>query len=121
MASTIETLGFSQAATMYVSDNARRMYPREGTVAHEYVFDVCGGFRSPSRMWPYSLIKPVLTKKFVRWLAIEHPSEAERFGLSGALAWAAEHRAKELKKAARAAARDARVSGTTQPAAVRRI
>lgn len=40
-----------------------------------------GGYRTPSRAWPHSHSKPLMTAKFAKWLKVNHPDIAGRFGL----------------------------------------
>jgi hypothetical protein len=57
-------------------DSAGRWYP-----THEITEKYCTGYRSPSRAWPHSYAKAVLTTKFAKWAATEHPDFAKQMGI----------------------------------------
>lgn len=60
-------------------DNAGRWYPDEGSVAEQYLG--LHGYRSPSRAYPHSYSKPLLTRKFAKWLTEHHPAIARKYKL----------------------------------------
>lgn len=64
---------------MMEQDNGGRWYPKKGTPADQYINE--NGYRTPSRAWPYSYAKPLMTKKFAKWLRTNHPEEADRLNL----------------------------------------
>lgn len=75
----LKTLSFGEAATLMTrSDNARRMYAVHQT-AIDYI--AIGGYYSPSRTYPYSHIKPLLTVKFAKYMAVNDRDLAVRFGV----------------------------------------
>lgn len=41
-----------------------------------------GNYRKPSRAWPQSHFKPLLTKKFAKWVIKEDAQLAEKLGLA---------------------------------------
>lgn len=57
-------------------DSGGRWYAKH-LVAVEY----CSGYRSPSRVWPQSHAKPLLTRKFAKWCAENHPNVAKEWGI----------------------------------------
>jgi hypothetical protein len=57
-------------------DNANRFYA-ENEVTLEYI--ETNGYRRPSRSWPYSHAKPLMTRKFAKWCEANHPEFASRF------------------------------------------
>lgn len=57
-------------------DNANRWYPKDETVKR---YIDANDYRSPSRAWPYSYAKPLLTKKFAKWATANAPEFAKRF------------------------------------------
>jgi hypothetical protein len=73
------TLDWSDLFTMMSRDNGGRWEAKEGTPAAEYI--ALGGYRSPSRQWPHSHSKPLLTKKFAKWLKENHLDYATQLGL----------------------------------------
>lgn len=60
-------------------DKAGRWYPGEDTP--EWVEEYLSGYRSPSRAYPHSYAKPLLTKKFAKVLAEKDPQLAEEIGV----------------------------------------
>lgn len=52
------------------TDSGNRYYPSHAALI-EYVEQ--GGYRSPSRAWPWSYAKALLTQKAANWLAENHP------------------------------------------------
>ena len=73
------TLEWKDLFTMMGRDTGGRWYATEGTPAHTYIEE--NGYRTPSRKWPHSHSKPLLTKKFAKWLIANHPAEAKKFNL----------------------------------------
>lgn len=73
------TLTWNDLFEMMERDNGGRWYPIEGTPAVEYI--QLNSYRSPSRHWPHSYSKPLLTTKFAKWLITNHPLTASEFGL----------------------------------------
>jgi len=63
-------------------DKGGRFFPSEDTP--EWVHDYCTQFRSPSRAWPYSYAKPLLTKKFAKLLCEKDPQLAIKLGVGDA-------------------------------------
>lgn len=59
-------------------DNGGRWYAADEDCA-KYIQE--NGYRTPSRAWPHSHSKPLLTKKFAKWLCVNAPEKAEKFGL----------------------------------------
>jgi len=68
------TLNWSDLHRLGDFDNANR-FTAINDIAIEYI--EIGGYRTPSRAWPYSHAKPLLTKKFAKWLINNHPEFAE--------------------------------------------
>lgn len=60
-------------------DNGGRWYAIH-PAAKQYIDE--NGYRNPSRAWPYSHAKPLLTQKFARWLRKNYPEAADKWGLS---------------------------------------
>lgn len=60
------------------TDNALRFTATDPVVC-EYI--ALGGYRSPSRAWPHSHSKPLLTAKFAKWAIAKHPQWAASKGL----------------------------------------
>lgn len=65
--------------TFMTRDNGGRWFAEEGTPAYEYITN--NGYRSPSRAWPQSHAKPLMTKKFAKWLKINHSEFSQSLGL----------------------------------------
>ena len=59
-------------------DNAGRWYS-DNDAADEYI-DL-KKYRWPSRNWPYSHARALMTQKFAKWLVENHPAEALALGL----------------------------------------
>lgn len=59
-------------------DKAGRWYS-DNDAADEYI-DL-HNYRWPSRKWPYSHARALMTKKYAKWLVENHPSEALALGL----------------------------------------
>lgn len=60
------------------SDNGHRWYPNDPVVS-EYL--QTHAIRSPSRTYPNSFAKAVMTKKFAKWAVANHPVWAASLGL----------------------------------------
>ena len=73
------TLEWPDLFDLMKRDNGGRWYAREGTPAAQYIDEQ--GYRSPSRAWPHSHSKPLLTKKFAKWLIANHPETAKAYKL----------------------------------------
>lgn len=73
------TLTWADLFTMMTRDNGGRWYVSEGTPAADYI--TANGYRRPSRAWPHSHSKPLLTRKFAKWLLANHPELAAERGL----------------------------------------
>tara|TARA_R110000782_G_C14510876_1_gene379879 strand:- start:289 stop:510 length:222 start_codon:yes stop_codon:yes gene_type:complete len=66
---TINVLTWKDLFTMMSRDNGGRWTANEGTPAAKYIEE--NGYRTPSRAWPHSHSKPLLTKKFAKWLSAQ--------------------------------------------------
>lgn len=68
----------------FKKDNGGRWYASDDTPesVREYVE---GNFRSPSRAWPYSYAKPLLTQKFAKFLTENEPTIAIKCGVAKAV------------------------------------
>jgi len=79
MNTTIESFCWSDIKSFTTQDSAGRIYPCEHTWADIYIR--LGGYRSPSRSWPNSYARPLMTRKFAKWLgdkdAGAKPSKSE--------------------------------------------
>lgn len=53
-----------------------------GYAALDFVREYCKGFRTPSRAWPYSHAKPLLTQKFAKHLVEKDPTLAIKLGVA---------------------------------------
>lgn len=60
-------------------DNGGRFYPSDSTP--ECIKDYLSQYRAPSRAWPHSYAKPLMTKKFSKWLAENHTDLAIKYGI----------------------------------------
>lgn len=60
-------------------DSAGRAYPNPCKPYWRYIYS--NGYRPPSRAYPYSYMKPLMTKKFAKWLMENHRDEAAARGL----------------------------------------
>lgn len=60
-------------------DNGGRWYAETGT-AGAYVSD--NGYRTPSRSWPFSHARPLLTQKFAKYLTEQDPALAIKLGVA---------------------------------------
>jgi hypothetical protein len=65
----INVLTWKDLFTMMSSDSGGRWTANAGTPAAKYIDE--NGYRTPSRAWPHSHSKPLLTKKFAKWLAAQ--------------------------------------------------
>jgi hypothetical protein len=63
----INVLTWKDLFTMMSRDSGGRWTANAGTPAAKYIHE--NGYRTPSRAWPHSHSKPLLTKKFAKWLA----------------------------------------------------
>jgi len=63
-----------------IKDNAGRWYPGDDTP--QPIAEYCYQYRSPSRAWPLSYAKPLLTTKFAKWLTRELPELAIKLGVA---------------------------------------
>lgn len=72
----MRTLTWVDLKRLGKSDNANRWYPTDAIV-EEYIAK--NGYRSPSRQWPQSYARPVMTKKFAKWAEENHPEFSKRF------------------------------------------
>jgi hypothetical protein len=57
-------------------DNGGRWYSAH-PVCDEYID--FNGYRMPSRSWPHSHSRPLLTQKFAKWCDVNHPEFAELY------------------------------------------
>ena len=73
----MRTLGWHDLRGFLYNGTGRKVYPKDGTPFAEYI--EAGGYRMPSRAWPYSHVKPLFTRKFANWLAENHPDFARKF------------------------------------------
>jgi len=69
----METLTWNELRKLGKNDKGNRWFPNDDVCA-EYIQQ--GGYRSPSRAWPYSYAKPLMTKKFIKWVTENHPEWA---------------------------------------------
>ena len=74
-----DTLTWSDLFDMMQRDKGGRWHAIAGTPADEYI--KLNGYRTPSRAWRHSHSKPLLTKKFAKWLKTNHPEYASKYGL----------------------------------------
>ena len=80
VATAKKNLTWQDLFTTMRRDRGGRWYAAEGSAAAEYIAD--NGYRMPSRAWPHSHSRPLLTAKFARWLVANHPAEAKAYGLA---------------------------------------
>ena len=66
--------------TMMSRDNGGRWTAGAGTPAAEYIDS--NSYRTPSRSFPHSHSRPLLTVKFAKWLLANHPQDAEAYGIT---------------------------------------
>ena len=66
----MKTLTWAHLRKFGSFDNANRYYP-DHPALKAYIAE--GGYRSPSRAWPWSYAKPLLTQKCMKWLIANHP------------------------------------------------
>ena len=59
---------------LMVRDNGGRWYAE-----HPVCVEYCAQYRTPSRAWPHSHSKPLLTAKFAKWAEENHPEFAAQF------------------------------------------
>jgi hypothetical protein len=71
----MKTLDWKDVYRLGTTDNAKRWYP------HEEIAPYFGSIRSPSAAWPWSYAKAAQTQKFAKWLLVNRPEVAKRFGL----------------------------------------
>jgi len=76
-----DALTWTDLFTMMSQDSGGRWYALPGTPAEAYIR--ANGYRSPSRAYPHSHAKVLLTKKFAKWLAAKHPETAAKYHLKG--------------------------------------
>lgn len=76
MKTTLEWRDLRGCLTFGAGKKAR---PKEDTPFAEYIEK--GGYREPSHRWPNSHVKPLLTRKFAKWLLETHPKTANSLGL----------------------------------------
>lgn len=74
----MKTLEWNDIFKICSRDNGGRWYASH-EVAKKYIAE--NGYRSPSRAWPYSHAKPLMTAKFAKWAAKNHPEFAEEMGI----------------------------------------
>jgi hypothetical protein len=58
------TLTWPDLFTMMDRDNGNRWYAKPDSPAEQYINE--NGYRTPSRAWPHSHSKPLLTRKFTK-------------------------------------------------------
>jgi len=73
----MKTLDWNAVYKLGTTDKARRWYPNEDIAPY------FGSIRNPSAAWPWSYAKAAQTKKFAKWLVVNRPDVAKRFGLEG--------------------------------------
>lgn len=61
-------------------DSGGRWYA--GSNSPEWVQEYCEQFRTPSRAWPHSHSKPLLTQKFAKLLCEKDPELAVKLGVA---------------------------------------
>ena len=61
-------------------DNGGRWYA--GSNSPKFVQEYCSQFRTPSRAWPHSHAKPLLTQKFAKLLTEKDPRLAIKLGVA---------------------------------------
>lgn len=76
------TLGWKNLWTDFSmsKDNGGRWHPSDNT--QEYVKEYLKGHRSPSRAWPNSYAKPLLTQKFAKLVVEKEPELAVKLGIA---------------------------------------
>ena len=75
------TLTWQDLRGLGTRDKAGR-FDATDAAAIEYIN--ANGYRTPSRAWPYSHAKPLLTRKFAKWLMANYPAKAAELKLTGA-------------------------------------
>jgi hypothetical protein len=81
VAATVEvktTLTWKDLRNLGKFDGANR-FDATHPAAIEYIN--MGGYRTPSRAWPHSHSKPLMTAKFAKWLKANHADVARQLGL----------------------------------------
>ena len=73
------TLDWSDLRGSLMFGAGKKATPKVDTPFSEYIER--GGYREPSHRWPYSHVKPLLTKKFAEWLLDQYPEKAKSLGL----------------------------------------
>lgn len=68
-----KSFDFSEAASLGYFDNAKRWYPRD-LIARKYIRE--NGYRSPSRAWNMSYLRPIMTQKFFKYYNAEVARQA---------------------------------------------
>jgi len=71
----MKTLDWKDVYRLGKTDSAKRWYP------HEEIAPYFSNLRSPSRAWPWSYAKAAQSQKFAKWLLVNRPDVAKRFGL----------------------------------------
>lgn len=71
----MKTLDWKDIYKLGTMDKARRWYPQEDIAPY------FGSIRNPSAAWPWSYAKAAQTQKFAKWLLVNRPDVAKRFGL----------------------------------------
>lgn len=76
------TLGFRDLWTSFAmtKDNGGRWYPSEKT--QEYVKAYLETVRTPSRAWPLSYAKALLSQKFAKMVCEQEPALAVKLGIA---------------------------------------
>lgn len=73
------TLDWNDLFKVLIRDNGGRWYAEKDTPEAEYI-DITG-YRMPSRAYPHSHAKPLMTLKYAKWLRANHPDHARALGL----------------------------------------
>ena len=76
----MKTLTWTELFELMDRDNGGRWTAKTGTPAEQYIDD--NGYRTPSRAWPHSHSKPLLTRKFAKWMLGNYPRDAKDLGLT---------------------------------------
>lgn len=76
----MKTLDWKELRIIGITDKQGRYYPKN-EVAVAYIEQ--NGYRSPSRSWPLSYAKPLMTKKFAKWALENHKEFANKLGITG--------------------------------------
>lgn len=75
----VKTLDWSHLRRLGRNDNGGRWHPTDD-VAKEYIELM--GYRSPSRAWPQSYARPLMTAKFIKWARENHPEFLAKLGVN---------------------------------------